>query len=230
MPSAYLNYEQRKERMSTIGIIGGTGPAGQGVALRLATAGRTVTIGSRDADRARAVAGALAPRGSGQIGGGTNEDAAACDVVVVATPWDSAVATVSALKEPLEGKTVVSMVNALAREGRELVALYPPRGSMAAQIAHALPTSNVVGAFHHLPAAQMVDLDSGLDADVVVFGDNADARQLVAELVNEMPGLRSIVAGSMSLASAVEAFTSVCISINIRHKAHSYVKLAGLPR
>jgi predicted dinucleotide-binding enzyme len=74
----------------------------------------------------------------------------------------------------------------------------------------------------------MQNLDSGLDADVVIFGDDADARQMVADVVNEMPGLRSIVAGSMSLASAVEAFTSVCISINIRHKAHSYVKLAGM--
>ena len=47
-------------------------------------------------------------------------------------------------------------------------------------------------------------------------------------MVDEMPGLRAIVAGSMSLASAIEAFTAVCISINIRHSAHSYVKLAGL--
>jgi hypothetical protein len=99
---------------------------------------------------------------------------------------------------------------------------------MAAQIAHALPASDIVGAFHHLPAAQMKDLSSGLDADVVIFGDNANARDEVAALVNEMPGLTSVVAGTMSLASAVEAFTAVCISINIRHKAHSYVKLAGM--
>ncbi len=214
--------------MTTIGILGGTGPAGQGVALRLASAGYQVTIGSRDGDRARDIASSLAPRGVGQVNGGSNEEAAAADLIVVATPWDSAVATVTAFREVLQGKTVISMVNALTREGRELIALYPPRGSMAAQIAFALPASHVVGAFHHLPAAQMQNLDSGLDADVVIFGDDADARQMVADVVNEMPGLRSIVAGSMSLASAVEAFTSVCISINIRHKAHSYVKLAGM--
>jgi hypothetical protein len=88
----------------------------------------------------------------------------------------------------------------------------------------------IVGAFHHLPAALMEDLDSGLDADVVIFSDHDAARQRVAELVDATPGLHAVIAGSMSLASAVEAFTAVCISINIRHKAHSYVMLAGLAR
>lgn len=216
--------------MSTVGILGGTGPAGQGVGLRLASAGYDVILGSRDAARASAVAAGLAPRGPGVVSGASNETAAAADLVVVATPWDSAVATASALKDQLGGKVVVSMVNALVREGRELIPLYPPRGSMAAQLAHALPTSKVVGAFHHLPASEMVNLDSGLDADVVIFSDHVDARQSVADVVKSMPGLHAVIAGSMSLASAIEAFTAVCISINIRHKAHSYVKMAGLER
>ena len=214
--------------MSTVGILGGTGPAGRGVALRLASAGYSVVLGSRDPDRASTTAQGLAVRGSGSIRGGSNEQAADCELVIVATPWDSAVVTVSALRSQLGGKIVISMVNSLAREGREMIPLYPPRGSMAAQIAHALPESHIVGAFHHLPAALMQDLDSDLDADVIVFSDDNDARLRVGELVNEMMGLRSIVAGSMSLASAIEAFTAVCISVNIRHKAHSYVKLAGL--
>jgi NADPH-dependent F420 reductase len=216
--------------MTTVGILGGTGPAGRGVAVRLASGGYEVVIGSRDAERARAGAQALAGRGIERVSGAGNEVAAECDIVVVATPWDSAVATVSSLRTQLKGKTVISMVNALAREGREMVPLYPPRGSMAAQIAFALPDSDVVGAFHHLPAMMMEDLDSALDADVVIFSDDADARQRVADLVDEMPGLHAVIAGTMSLASAVEAFTAVCISINIRHKAHSYVTLAGLAR
>ncbi len=214
--------------MATVGILGGTGPAGRGVAVRLASSGYAVVIGSRDAERAKSIARDVVPRGEGTVDGGTNEEAAACDIVVVSTPWDSAVATVSALRKELAGKTVVSMVNALAREGREMVPIYPPRGSMAAQIAYALPSSTVVGAFHHLPAAQMEDLDSGLEADVIVFSDDDDARRQVAAIVDAMPGLRAVIAGSMSLASAIEAFTAVCISINIRHKAHSYVKMAGL--
>jgi NADPH-dependent F420 reductase len=214
--------------METVGILGGTGPAGRGVAIRLASCGHQVILGSRDSERAQQVATTLTPRGEGSVQGGTNEDAAHCELVVVATPWDSAVTTVTALRAQLSGKTIISMVNALAREGRELTPLYPPRGSMAAQIAFALPDSTIVGAFHHLPANQMEDLDSGLDADVVIFSDNDEARQRVALLVSTMPGLNGIVAGSMSLASPIEAFTAVCVSINIRHKAHSYVKLAGL--
>lgn len=214
--------------MGTVGILGGTGPAGRGVAMRLASAGHDVVLGSRDAQRASSTAEALALRGTGSVRGATNEGAANCELIIVATPWDSAVATVSALRAPLSGKIVISMVNALVREGRELLPLYPPRGAMAAQIAFALPDSTVVGAFHHLPASLMQDLDSELDADVVIFSDDADARDVVAGVVDAMPGLRAVIAGSMSLASAVEAFTAICISVNIRHRAHSYVKLAGL--
>jgi NADPH-dependent F420 reductase len=200
------------------------------VAVRLASGGCDVVLGSRDAERAQACAQALVARGIDRITGAANEAAAECDLIVVATPWDSAVATVSALRSQLKGKTVICMVNALAREGREMIPVYPPRGSMAAQVAFALPESVIVGAFHHLPAALMEDLDSGLDADVVIFSDHDAARQRVAELLDATPGLHAVIAGSMSLASAVEAFTAVCISINIRHKAHSYVMLAGLAR
>ena len=214
--------------MTTVGVVGGTGPAGRGVAVRLASAGYEVVIGSRDEIRARDAVAGLTTRGSGVVSGGTNELAAECDIVVLATPWDSAVQTAQALRKSLHGKIVISMVNALVREGKELVPLYPPRGSMAAQLAFALPESQIVGAFHHLPASEMENLDSGLDADVMVFSDHESARTAVVAMVNEMPGLRAVEAGSMSLASAVEAFTAVCISINIRHRAHTYVKLVGL--
>jgi NADPH-dependent F420 reductase len=215
--------------MTTVGVLGGTGPAGRGVAIRLASAGYDVVLGSRDENRAESVATTLLARGGGVIRGAMNEVAADCELVIVATPWDSAVATVTPLRARLKDKVVISMVNALVREGKELIPLYPPRGSMAAQLAVALPESTIVGAFHHLPASDMEDLDSGLDADVIIFSDVDAARALVAEIIDEMPGLRGVVAGSMSLASAIEAFTAVCVSVNIRYRAHSYVKLAGLP-
>ncbi len=214
--------------MTTVGVLGGTGPAGRGVAIRLASAGYDIILGSRDETRAEVTASTLLPRGDGVIRGGTNEAAADCEVVIVATPWDSAIHTVKGLRESLKGKVVISMVNALVREGKELVPLYPPRGSMAAQLAFALPESTVVGAFHHLPAGEMENLDSGLEADVVIFSDSAAGRATVVEMVNDMPGLHGVEAGSMSLASAIEAFTAVCITINIRHQVHTYVKLAGL--
>ncbi len=214
--------------MATIGILGGTGPAGRGVAVRLASGGHDVVLGSRDPERAVEVAAHLTPRGSGAVRGAGNPEAALADVVIVATPWESTLATLRPLREALGGKVVVSMVNALVKEGREMLPIYPPRGSVAAHVAALLPTSLVVGAFHHLPAAQMEDLDSGLAADVVIVGDDGTARDRVAELVRTMPGLRPVVAGSLSLASAVEAFTAVCISVNIAYRAHSYVTLQGL--
>jgi NADPH-dependent F420 reductase len=171
----------------------------------------------------------LVHRGDGSITGVANESAADSDMVVVATPWDSTLATVVPLAPALTSKVVVSMVNALTKHGREMVPLIPPRGSMAAELAAALPGSAVTGAFHHLPASQMEDLDSGLVADVMVVGDDDAARAATSEMVNRIDGLRAVVAGSLALAGAVEAFTAVCISINIRHRAHSSVQLVGLP-
>ncbi len=112
-----------------IGILGGTGPAGRGLAVRLAAAGEEPVIGSRDPDRAAAVAAALVeawPEHDLRIAGRANEQAASCDLVVVGTPWDSAIATVSSLARALSGKVVVSMANALIKEGRAFLALMPP--------------------------------------------------------------------------------------------------------
>jgi NADPH-dependent F420 reductase len=187
-------------------------------------------LGSRTLERAQEVAGEVVHRGNGIISGGTNVEAAQADIVIVATPWDGAVATVKELREDLNGKLVISMVNALAKQGRELVPLFPPRGSMAAEIAAAIPKARVTGAFHHLPAADMENLDSGLNADVMVVGDAAGDRAETCEIVNAMEGLFAVEVGSLALAGAVEAFTGVCISVNIRHKAHTYVRLAGLSR
>ncbi len=216
--------------MSTVGILGGTGPAGRGVAVRLASAGTEVLVGSRDAARALEVVRSMAVPVSGSMRGVANEEAATCDLVIVATPWDGAIETVSPLRDALASKIVVSMVNAMMRGGRELIPLSLARGSMAGQLASALPASRIVGAFHHLPAAHMEDMDSGLVAAVVLVGDDAAARDVVADVIDGMPGLRAVVAGSLALAGAVEAFTAVCVTINIRHKAHSYLRLEGLPR
>jgi NADPH-dependent F420 reductase len=215
-----------------IAIIGGTGPAGRGLAIRSAAAGHRVTIGSRDAERAgEVVAELLAANGpvSGSITGAANEDLGPdADLVVVATPWDGAVATVAKLRDALSGRVVVTMVNALMKEGREMLPLYPPRGSMAGQIAAALPNSKVAAAFHHLPAADMEKLDSGLEADVLVCGDSQEAKDATLALTNSITGLRGIDAGSLAQASPIEAFTAVCITMNIKHKAHSTLRIAGL--
>jgi NADPH-dependent F420 reductase len=214
-----------------VGIIGGTGPAGRGVAVRLAQGGVQVTLGSRDEHRAVQIADEIVARWpdlSLDIGGSDNEGAAKSDLVVMATPWDSAVTTVKPLGDTLRDKVVISMANALVKEGREMLALLPPRGSVAAAVQAALPGSLVAAAFHHLPASEMENLDSGLEADVLVCSDHDEARDRTIEMINLMNGLRPLDAGSLSQAAAIEAFTAVCITLNIRHKAHSTLRIVGI--
>jgi len=211
-----------------VGIIGGTGPAGRGLAIRAARAGHDVRIGSRDPERAASVAAELRGDNVYALRGCSNEEAAGAELVVAATPWDAVVATVRPLAAALEGKVVISMANALAKQGRELLALLPPRGSMAAQLQSAIPNARVTGALHHLPAAHMEDLASGLRADVLVCGDDPAARATTCEFVDTIEGLRAIEVGSLAQAGAIEAFTAVCATINIRHKVHSTLLLGGL--
>jgi len=197
----------------------------------LAEAGVHVTIGSRDAERAHRVVGEVTARWPAldlALDGADNAGTAAAELVVVATPWDSAIATVTSLREPLAGKVVVSMANALVKEGREMLALLPPRGSVAAAVQAALPDSLVAAAFHHLPASEMENLQSGLEADVLVCSDHPEATAATVELVERIRGLRPLDAGSLNQAAAIEAFTAVCITLNIRHKAHSTLRMAGI--
>jgi NADPH-dependent F420 reductase len=201
--------------------------------VRLASAGDEVVLGSRDADRAASVAGDLVAAWPGHalaISGVSNEDCASADLVVVATPWDGAVSTVKPLAGALAGKVVVSMVNALAKEGREFLPLIPPRGSMAATLQAALPKSLVSASFHHLPASEMEKLTAPLVSDVLVCSDHPEASEATVALVDRIEGLRGIDAGSLAQAAAIEAFTAVLITVNIRHKVHAAVQLTGFPR
>ncbi|MDA8379881.1 MAG: NADPH-dependent F420 reductase [Actinomycetota bacterium] len=214
-----------------VGILGGTGPAGRGLALRLAASGMKVTIGSRDPARAADVAEGLRSRWPDHelhLAGAGNPEAAACQTVVVATPWDAAAATAGALREGLAGKVVVSMANALTRSGDELIALVPPRGSIAEAVQAATPGARVAGAFHHLPAAALADLGKELDADVLVCSDNAEATGETVALVESIAGLRAYDAGSLSSCGAVEAFTAVLVGLNIRYRARASLRLTGV--
>jgi NADPH-dependent F420 reductase len=214
-----------------VGILGGTGPAGRGLAVRLAAAGNQVTLGSRDAQRAADVANHVVTRWPDRrlsIGGADNAGAAGADVVVLATPWDSAVSTLTPIRDLLANRVVISMANALVKEGREMWALVPPRGSVAAAVQAALPTALVAAAFHHLPASEMENLDSGLQADVLVCSDHSEATAQTVTLIDAMPGLRPLDAGSLNQAAAIEAFTAVCITLNIRYKVHSTLRMEGM--
>ncbi|HVB06214.1 MAG TPA: NADPH-dependent F420 reductase [Acidimicrobiales bacterium] len=214
------------------GIIGGTGPAGRALAVRLGANGVSVLLGSRDRARGEEVAAEVIAE-AGTFGldivGVDNATAAGAEVVVLATPWDGAVSTARDHAETLSGKVVVSMVNALARVGNEFQALVPARGSIAASVQAVLPGSRVTAAFQHLPARELGDLAHALDCDVLVCADDREAGEVTGRLVEAVPGLRAVQAGSLASANAVEALTAVLLNVNIRYKTHVAVKLPGLP-
>jgi NADPH-dependent F420 reductase len=217
----------------TIGVVGGTGPLGRGLALRLAAVGHRVVVGSRDASRAAEVCAELRstwPDRALPLDGASNADAvaAADGMVVLATPWDGALDTLRPLVPALDGAVVISVGNALVRHGREAHAVVPPRGSVAAMVQAALPASSVVAAGHHLPAKWLADLGRPLEADVLVCGDDDEARQAVADMLGTVEGLRPVTAGSLAQAAAIEAFTAVLVTVNLAHRAHSTLRLAGL--
>jgi NADPH-dependent F420 reductase len=216
----------------TVGIVGGTGPLGCGLALRLAAAGDAVVMGSRDPGRAETVTAELVapwPQHALDIRGAGNVEAAACDIVVMATPWDAAVATATSLRGEIGDRVVVSVANALVRQGRELHALMPPRGSIAASVQAALPEARVAAACQHLPASSLAALDRRIEADVLVCADDPAAADAAAALVERIDGLRAVRAGSLASAAAIEAFTAVLVTVNIRYKAHTTLRLGGLP-
>jgi NADPH-dependent F420 reductase len=222
-----------KARGMRIGIVGGTGPAGTGLAARLASVGYETVLGSRSASRALEIRDKLVepnPEIADLLGHGDNATAAQCDLVVIATPWDSAAPMAHELKDHLAGKVVVSMANALIRVGREFEPLIPPRGSVAAHVQAASPQSRVVAAFHHLPAKELGMIGEPIDSDVLICGDDQEAVDTISEIVAKIPGCRPLDAGELSNAMAIEAFTAVLLQLNVRYKTRVAPKLTGIKR
>ena len=214
-----------------IGIFGGTGPAGTALGARLASVGYEVVLGSRSKYRAMEARDRLIekwPKLDLPIESGDNAAAAACDVVVIATPWDSAATTAQEQAELLNGKIVISMANALVRVGHVFQPLVPPRGSGAAHVQVAVPGCRVVAAFHHLPAKELGHLGSPIDSDVLICSDDSGAIEEVAEIVRRIPGCRPLDAGELSNATAIEAFTAVLLQLNSRYKTRVAPKLTGI--
>ncbi len=216
---------------ASIGILGGTGPAGRGLAARLASIGHPVVIGSRSTERASEARDALVDEWSSLsdlLSANDNSGAAEADVVVVATPWEGAAQVAQENAERLAGKIVISMANALVRVNKEFQPLVPPRGSVAAHVQAAIPASRVVAAFHHLPATELGRIDHPIDSDVLVCGDDHDAVVAVSEIIDRFPGCRPLDAGQLSNAMAIEAFTAVLLQLNVRYTTRVAPKLTGI--
>ena len=217
--------------LTSVGVLGGTGPAGTALAARLSSIGYNVVIGSRSSERAEEKAKDIRDAWTAlnlPLRGGSNEEAATCDIVVVATPWDSAATTVREHSVALHGKVLISMANALVRVGHEFQPLVPPRGSVAAHVQVAAPDSYVVAAFHHLPAKELGHLGDPIDSDVLICSDHKAAIETVSEMVRRIPGCRPLDSGELSNATAIEAFTAVLLQLNIRYKTRAALKLNGI--
>jgi NADPH-dependent F420 reductase len=216
-----------------IGILGGTGPAGSALGARLASVGYDVVIGSRSKYRALETVDGLKakwPDLNLSLEAGDNEAASACDVVVLATPWDGAATTAQEHIGLLKGKVVISMANALVRVGHEFQPLLPPRGSVAAHVQAAVPECRVVAAFHHLPAKELGHLGEPIDSDVLICSDDAEATRIAMDITSHIPGCRPLDAGELSNATAIEAFTAVLLQLNVRYKTRVAPKLTGIKK
>lgn len=214
-----------------VGIIGGTGPAGRALALRLAANGVEVVIGSRSAERGDQAVRELLGEHPGRdlpLHGGSNEEAARAEVVVLATPWEGALETALEYAAALEGKLLISMVAAITKVGRDFQALVPVRGSIAATLQGALPRARVAAAFQHLPARELGAIEEVLHSDVLVCADDPGAADETVALVDRMEGLRGVRAGSLASANAIEALTAVLINVNVAYRSHVALRLEGL--
>lgn len=210
----------------TIGVLGGTGDQGRGLARRLAMAGKSVVIGSRDAARASDIAAGI---GSG-VRGASNQDCAKhCDIVIIAVPWGGHESLLTSLAADLAGKIVVDCVNPLGFDKQGAYPLTVDDGSAAQQAARILVDSRVVAAFHHISAALLLDetVDS-IDTDVLVLGDDREATDMVQALAELIPGLRGVFGGRLRNAGQVEALTANLIAINRRYKAHAGVRITDV--
>jgi NADPH-dependent F420 reductase len=219
-----------------VGVLGGTGPQGRGLAVRLAAAGQRILLGSRDADRAADTAAHVSERartaaaGEVSVQGGGNEDVAgAADLVIVAVPYAGHAATLADLATPLAGKVVVDCVVPMGFDELGAYVLDVEEGSVAQQAAALLPDSPVVGAFHHLSAVLLEDLSKPtLDGDVMVVGDDRAATDTVQALAGRLPGMRGIYAGRLRNARQVEALTINLVSVNRRYKAHAGIRITDV--
>ncbi|HLK01966.1 MAG TPA: NADPH-dependent F420 reductase [Streptosporangiaceae bacterium] len=229
-----------------IGILGGTGDQGRGLAYRFALAGFRVIVGSRSADRARSAAAELtalaassasAPAGTPApapavkaVEGMTNADMSrAASLVIAAVPWEGHGELLGSLAVELTGKIVVDCVNPLGFDSRGAYALPVPEGSAAQQAAALLPSSRVVAAFHHVSAKLLLDPGvETVDLDILVLGDDREATDLVQELAGRIPGMRGVYAGRLRNAGQIEALTANLVSVNRRYKAHAGIRITDI--
>ena len=214
-----------------LAFVGGTGPEGLGLAMRFARAGHEVAIGSRSTERGEEGAQKILEAvPAAKASGGANADVVAgADVVFLTFPYSGQQPTLEALGSALDGKIVCNVVAPLEfQQGVGAVALNVPGNSALQEAIAQLPNARVVSAFQNMSAEELQHLDQPIEADVLVCGRDAEAKQVVIGLAGEIAGVRGIDAGGPSQSRYVEMLTSLLINLNRKHKTQSTIRIVGL--
>jgi NADPH-dependent F420 reductase len=230
MSSAPPNQAKR-----TIAILGGTGPAGMGLAFRWARAGETIIIGSRNAQRAQEAAAKIKEEAANDSNVSGMENSAACaasSVLMLTIPFEGQAALLKELKPAITaGSIVIDATVPLAASvgGRATRTLGVWQGSAAQQAAELVPKGvSVVAAFHNV-SAELLNGDDPLDCDVIVCSDDPNAAEFTRALAAKIPGVRAIDGGKLENSRIMEQITALLIGLNIRHKGHAGIRITGLP-
>jgi NADPH-dependent F420 reductase len=216
--------------MARIAILGGTGPEGVGLAIRLAHIGEEIVVGSRQVSRAAEAAAQIsAAVPAARVSSGVNEDiVASADYVVLSFPFEGLAPFLSQHADKLDGKIVIDIINPLMVKKGVFSVPPVPEGS-AGELAQLMaPKARVVGAFKSLSAEHLKELHEPLAGDVLLCGADEEAKRVVAELVRRIPNLRPLDAGAMINSRAIEAITALILNLNKRYKAVTSVQILGI--
>lgn len=217
--------------MARIAFIGGTGPEGLGLAMRFAKSGNAIYIGSRTEERAaEAVAKIYEAVPESELYGGPNWDGALkADFVFITVPAVAHADILTELSEAIEDKIVVDCVVPMIWDKEEgPSAAMPEAGSAAEEAAALLPNAKIVSAFHHLDAKQLQKVESPMQGDVIVCGDDKDAKEKVLELVEEINYIRGLDGGALKNSRYTEPLTVLLLHMNKIYKAHSGIRITGI--
>jgi len=214
-----------------IGIIGGTGPEGQGLALRFGLAGFPIIIGSRNSGKGTATIEKLSSIASNlSICSKDNiSTAEQSDIVIISVPFEAHQSTLETIKSKLQGKIVINVVVPLTFKNGTAYSVSPPEGSAAVQSQNLLPESRVVSAFHNVAAPHLLKRSHPVDCDVIVCGDDEQAKMKVCSLAEHIQGVKSIDGGPLSNSQFSEQLTALLINLNKIHRSHTMIRFTGLP-
>jgi NADPH-dependent F420 reductase len=212
-----------------IALLGGTGDIAEGLVLRWSKVGHKIFIGSRSDEKAKVITSEykemLSKLGiNSAIEGIVNAEAAlAAEVVVITLPYEHAASTIRQIQGSFTNQIVVSPVVPMVKKGKVFVYAPPSQGSAALEIKEALPnTVKLVSAYHNLPAKELRKIEHVLEYDVVICGDDEDAKDIVKKITEEMPNLRALDAGPLESSMMVEAITPLIINLNMRYKPREF--------